>query len=194
MRNSHYTEKQIAFALRQYSRYNRDLYFDEVEYRNSKVQKVFIDSKIRTIPALTIENHVRFERNKQIEGTMYDNTFQPDDIVSTLAMVNKFVYTKQWGSWTFSPGVKFRLYKKGRSESLNPLDHYMMRIPFVYLKYTISPKRMLLSVCRVSRVLNYSSVITSRAIITTNRLTIHSRLKTGRIISVSIYGAVLDLN
>ncbi|HDY88549.1 MAG TPA: hypothetical protein ENH82_10630 [bacterium] len=124
----------------QYSRYDRDLYFDEVEYRNSRVQKVFIDSKIRAIPALTLENHIRYERNKQLEGTMYDNTFQPKDIVSTLAMVNKFVYTKQLGNWTLSPGVKFRLFKKGRSESLNPLDHYLMRIPLVYLKYTISPK------------------------------------------------------
>ena len=121
------------------SRYTRDLYFDEVEYRNSRVQKIFIESRIRAVPSITLENHIKFERNKQIEGTMYDNTFQPKDIVSTLAMVNKFAYTKQLGNWTISPGVKFRLYKKGRLESLNPLDHYMMRIPLVYVRYTISP-------------------------------------------------------
>lgn len=130
----------MAMAWHQYSRYIRDLYYDEVEYRNSKVQKIFVESKIRAIPALTIENHVRYERNKQIEGTMYDNTFQPKDVVSILGMVNKFVYTKKWGNWTFSPGVKFRLYKKSRSESLNPLDHYMMRIPLVSLKYQLSSK------------------------------------------------------
>ena len=71
---------------------------------------------------------------------MYDNTFQPKDILTTFAMVNKFMYTKQWGNWTFSPGVKFRFYKKERSESLNPLDHYLMRIPLVYLKYRVSDK------------------------------------------------------
>ena len=54
-------------------------------------------------------------------------------------MVNKFAYTKQWGNWTFSPGVKFRLYKKVRSESIYPLDHYLMRIPIVYFKYLVSP-------------------------------------------------------
>jgi len=55
-------------------------------------------------------------------------------------MVNKCAYTKQWGNWTFSPGLKFRLYKKDRVESLNPLDHYSLRIPVVYFKYRFSPK------------------------------------------------------
>jgi len=122
------------------SRYDRYFYYDEREYRNSKVNKFFVESRIRAIHSLTIENHIKYERNNQLEGSMYDNTFQPKDILATFAMVNKFVYTKQWGNWTFSPGVKFRLYKKGRSESLNPLDHYMMRIPIVYFKYRVSPK------------------------------------------------------
>ncbi|HDY87594.1 MAG TPA: hypothetical protein ENH82_05685 [bacterium] len=132
--------KHVEMVWFSYTRYKRYLYFDEVEYRNSRVQKLFLDSRIRAIPSVTLENHVKYERNKQLEGTMYDNTFQPKDIVNTFAMVNKFVYTKQWGNWTFSPGIKFRLYKKGRSESLNPLDHYMMRIPLVFLNYTISPE------------------------------------------------------
>jgi len=124
----------------QMSRYDMDLYYDEVEYRNSKVNKLFLDSRIRGIPSITIENHLRYERNNQIEGTMYDNTFQHHDILSTFAMVNKFIYTRMLGNFIFSPGVKFRLYKKGRSESLNPLDHYMMRIPLVYVKYQVSQK------------------------------------------------------
>jgi len=132
--------KYSASYAGQYSRYQRFLYFDEVEYRNSRVQKFFLESRIRAVPSLTFENHVKYERNKQIEGTMYDNKFQPNDIVSTLAIVNKSAYSKQWGNWTFSPGIKFRLYKKNRSEALNPLDHYMMRIPLVYLKYRVSLK------------------------------------------------------
>ncbi len=35
--------------------------------------------------------------------------------------------------------MKFRFYKKFRSESLQPLDHYLMRIPLVMFKYIISP-------------------------------------------------------
>ena len=71
---------------------------------------------------------------------MYDRTYQPNDVLSTLAMINKIVYTKRWGNWIFSPGIKYRFYKKARSESLQPLDHYMMRIPLVMLKYVISPQ------------------------------------------------------
>jgi len=121
-------------------RFERDLYYDELEYRNSKVNRFFLDSRIRAIPSITLENHIKFERNFQIEGNMYDQTYQPHDILNTLAMVNKIVYTKQWGNFIFSPGVKFRLYKKVRSESLQPLDHFMMRIPLVMFKYIISPR------------------------------------------------------
>jgi len=122
------------------ARYDRDFYYDEREYRNSKVNKFFIESRIRAIPSVTIENHVKYERNNQLEGTMYDSTFQREDTISTFAMVNKLAYTKQWGNLIFSPGVKFRLYKKEYSESIYPRDHYLMRIPIVYFKYRISPE------------------------------------------------------
>jgi len=122
------------------SRYNSELYFDEVEYRNSKVNKLFLESRIRAIPSVTLESHVRYERNYRIEGTMYDNMYQPEDIITTFAMSNKLVYTRQWGAFTFSPGIKFRLYKKGYRESINPRIHYMMRIPIILLKYRVSSK------------------------------------------------------
>jgi len=123
-----------------YERYISEFYYDEREYRNSKVNKFFLGSKVRAIPSITIENHVKYERNSQLEGTMYDNAFQPENILTTFAMVNKFAYTKQLGNWTFSPGIKFRLYKKEYSESIYPRDHYMMRIPIVYFKYRVSPE------------------------------------------------------
>jgi len=119
--------------------YSYEAYYDEREYRNSKVHKFFLESKIRAIPYITVENHIKYEKNHQVEGTMYDNTYQPEDQLNTMAMVNKLAYTKQLGKWTFSPGIKLRLYKKSRSESLNPLEHYMYRIPLVMLRYTLSP-------------------------------------------------------
>ena len=112
---------------------------DEVEYRNSKVNKLFLESRIRAVPSLTLENHVRYERNKQIGGTMYDNTFQFGDIVTTYAIANKFAYTRQLGNWTFSSGIKFRLYKKNFSRFLYPRDHEYWRIPLIHLKYSVSP-------------------------------------------------------
>ncbi len=71
---------------------------------------------------------------------MYDCTYQPNDILGTMAMMNKIAYTKRWGNFIFSPGLRFRFYKKNRSESINPLEHYMMRIPLVMLKYVFSQK------------------------------------------------------
>jgi len=135
--NEQYLMPGITATL---GRYERDLYYDELEYRNSRVNRLFLDSLIRAIPSVTLANHIKFESNEQIEGTMYDNTYQPNDILKTIAMVNKIVYTKQIGRIVFSPGVKFRFYKKVRSESLQPLDHYLMRVPLVMFKYIISPR------------------------------------------------------
>jgi len=132
-----YTEPGIGSTI---GRFRRDLYYDELEYRNSRVNRFFSDSRIRAVPSITLENHIKYERNAQTEGVMYDNTYQPHDILTTIAMVNKIVYTKQWGDFVFSPGVKFRFYKKVRSESLQPLDHYLMRIPLVLFKYIISDR------------------------------------------------------
>jgi hypothetical protein len=71
---------------------------------------------------------------------MSDNIYQPKLDINTVAMVNKVVYTKSWGNWVFSPGVKFRFYKKDRSESVRAKDFYMYRIPLIMFKYIISPR------------------------------------------------------
>ena len=71
---------------------------------------------------------------------MYDNTYQSADNINTFAMVNKIVYTKKFGNFTFSPGVKFRFYKKDRNDVARPGDYYVTRIPLVMFKYEISPR------------------------------------------------------
>ena len=75
---------------------------------------------------------------------MFDMLYQPYDVLNTYAMVNKVVYTKRIGNFVFSPGLKFRLYKKARSESLQPLRHYVMRIPLIMFQYIISPSTQVL--------------------------------------------------
>jgi len=121
-------------------RFSRSLYYDELEYQNSTVDRLFIDSRVRALPSLTLENHVKLERNSQQEGTMYNNVYQPDQDINSIAMVNKVVWTKSWGNWEFSPGVKFRFYKKDRSEAVRANEFYMYRIPMVMLKYIITPR------------------------------------------------------
>jgi hypothetical protein len=122
------------------SRFNRELFYDELEYKNSKVNRLFLNSTIRAVPSITLENHIKLERNDQIKGVMYDMTYQPEETINTLAMVNKIVYTKSFGNWIFMPGVKFRFYKKDRSDIPRPGDYYTTRIPLIMLKYEISPK------------------------------------------------------
>ncbi|MFC1552315.1 hypothetical protein ACFL6P_07080 [Candidatus Latescibacterota bacterium] len=132
--------KSLISTYGQASRYYNDIYFDETEYRNSSVNKLFFETIMRPINSVTAESHVKFERNFRIEGTAYDNVYQPEDIINTLAVSNKIVYTKQLGSFSISPGLKYRLYKKGYRESLNPRKHYTMQIPVLFLKYRVSAR------------------------------------------------------
>ncbi|MFC1650404.1 hypothetical protein ACFL2X_02435 [Candidatus Latescibacterota bacterium] len=128
----------IAGSSGQNSRFTTDLYYDEIEYRNSSVNKMFLESNIRAIPSVILENHLKYERNFRIEGTSYDNVYQAEDIINTLALSSKMIYTKRWGNFTVSPGFKYRVYKKGYQESLNPRRHYTTQIPIVIFKYIIS--------------------------------------------------------
>ena len=121
-----------------FGRYERELFYDELEYRNSKVSRLYVSSLIKVIPSFTVENHVKLENNNQIKGTMYEGTYQPHDIIHTFAMINKLSYTKELGKFVISPGIKFRTYKKDRSESGQPLDYYFLTMPLVMLKYNIS--------------------------------------------------------
>ncbi|MCE5249149.1 hypothetical protein LLG96_02910 [bacterium] len=132
-----YLEPGITASI---GRFTRELYYDELEYKNSKVNRIFMDSAIRAIPSIIMENHVKFEVNNQVEGVMYDKTYQPKETINTFAMVNKVIYNKQFGNFVFSPGVKFRFYKKDRRDVARPGDYYVTRIPLIMLKYIISDR------------------------------------------------------
>ena len=121
-------------------RFSNELYYDELEYKNSRVNRLFLNSRIRALPFITLENHVKFEKNRQIEGVMYDKTYQPGELLTSLAMVNKVILIKKLGNWTLSPGIKFRFYKKDRSDVARPGDYYTTRIPLIMLTYDISQK------------------------------------------------------
>ncbi|MFC1508677.1 hypothetical protein ACFL60_03205, partial [Candidatus Omnitrophota bacterium] len=54
-------------------RFTRDVFYDELEYKNSKVNRIYLHSNIRAIPSVSMENHVKFEKNSQIEGIMFDS-------------------------------------------------------------------------------------------------------------------------
>lgn len=112
---------------------------DLLEYRNSKVNRLFMEARIRATPSITVENYVKYERNRQVGGRMYDNTYQLPGTLNTLALVGKIAYARSWGNWTFSPGLKYRLFKKDQSYHVNPEDYYTMRIPVVFVKYRVSP-------------------------------------------------------
>ncbi|MFC1650785.1 hypothetical protein ACFL2X_04380 [Candidatus Latescibacterota bacterium] len=132
--------EKILTADGRASRYTANMHYDEVEYRNSSVNKLFLESKIRAVPSLILESHIKYERNFRIEGTSYDNVYQAEDIINTLAVSSKLIYTKQWGNLSLSPGFKYRTYKKAYLESLNPRRHFVMQIPMIIMKYRISSK------------------------------------------------------
>jgi hypothetical protein len=121
-------------------RFTRNIFYDELEYKNSTVDRIWIDSALRALPAVTIENHLKYERNSQNEGLMYDNTYQPKLDIHTFALVNKVSYTKSFGNWSIAPGAKFRFFKKDRGQAVRFGEYYLMEIPMLMIKYVISPR------------------------------------------------------
>jgi hypothetical protein len=121
------------------TRFQRQIFADVLEYRNSKVNRLYIESNLRPLTSIIIENLVKYESNAQIEGTMYDGIYQADDVLTTYSMINKLVYTKRLGNFSFSPGINLRFYKKSRENNLQPMEHYLITIPLIMLKYDISP-------------------------------------------------------
>jgi hypothetical protein len=122
------------------ARFPRSINYDELEYKNSTVDRIWIESAIRAIPSVSIENHLKLERNSQLEGLMYDNTYQPELGINTVAMLNKISYNKSFGNWSVSPGVKFRFYKKDREQAVRFGEYYLLRIPILMVNYVISPR------------------------------------------------------
>ncbi|MBN1293071.1 MAG: hypothetical protein JXB48_14620 [Candidatus Latescibacteria bacterium] len=118
----------------------RRLHHDYLEYKDSKVNRFYVDSVIRAIPSVTMENHVKMERNRQLEGDLYDNTYQPGDVIDTIAMIHKITYTRQFGNWIFSPGFKLRFYKKDVSDIPRLGDYYRLYFPLITCKYFINPR------------------------------------------------------
>ncbi|MFA6472160.1 MAG: hypothetical protein WCU00_08995 [Candidatus Latescibacterota bacterium] len=122
------------------ARFPRSYNYDELEYKNSSVDRLWIESAIRAIPSITIENHLKLENNNQLEGVMYDNTYQSKLGIHTIAMLNKISYSKSFGNWSISPGVKLRFYKKDRGQAVRFGEYYLLRIPVLMINYVISPR------------------------------------------------------
>ena len=74
---------------------------DMLEYKDSKVNRLFLKSKIKVIPSITLENYAKFENNRQTGGKLYDDNFQLGNSIRTVAMSNKFAYTKGIGNFVF---------------------------------------------------------------------------------------------
>ena len=116
----------------------RNFHHDTLDYKNSNVNRLYIDSVIRALPSVTMENSIKLEQNHKLTGTLYDNTYQPGDVINTVAMVNKIVYTRKFGNWFFSPGFKIQLYKKDTAEISNPGNYYRLYYPLITCKYSIN--------------------------------------------------------
>ena len=112
---------------------------DLLEYRNSQVDRVYVESRMRPLSAVTVETSVKYIRNRQVGGTMYDQTYQEGNVLRTVAAANTFIFTKQAGNIVFSPAYKYLFYKKDRSCHIEPQVYYIMSIPVVTVKYIFSP-------------------------------------------------------
>ncbi len=113
---------------------------DEMMYRDSDVYRFYFQSMSRRYLGLSFINQIRFERNFQMGGYLYDQTYQEKDRVDLLTMVSRLDGLYRWGKWSFMPGLKVRILKRVRESLDIPLSHQRTIIPRTIFQYDISDR------------------------------------------------------
>ena len=113
---------------------------DEMMYRDSDVTRLYIQTQSSRFLGLSFINQIRFERNKQNGGYLYDGTFQYEDRVDYYTMITRVDGEYNIGNWSILPGIKFLMLKRQRDSIDIPISHQRTIIPRFIVQYNISDR------------------------------------------------------
>ena len=112
---------------------------DPLLFKNSTYLRLFIDARWRAIPSLNIHNKVKYERNSQREGDLYDGSFQEGNRLTRWTMVHKVDHL-----WNIRPrlslfsGLKYRFLREWQKSTGSASAHEHHVIPLVKLQYQLT--------------------------------------------------------
>jgi hypothetical protein len=118
---------------------------DPLTMRNSFVNTVFFESRIRQITGLNIVNNIQWVRNSQREDEFDDGSVQDEDILSLITMVNKADYTIKIGGLNIRPMFKHLLMRRhsdklDREVGKGSIESLSIYTPVLRTTYTFTPK------------------------------------------------------
>ncbi len=113
---------------------------DELNYRNSLVNRSYLSSSLKLFRNLAIVNNLKLEINERHETLFGDGTFQSWDRIRVLAGVHRVGYTFDLDKWNLIPQLKIIYLKKDRRSVGIPLIHERQVIPILKAEYKLTDK------------------------------------------------------
>lgn len=130
-------------GVRYESQFSTERIADELNYRNSLVNRSYVASRVTAFRHLQLVNQVKVEINDQRETLFDDGVFQPGDRLGLLAGVHKTSYSWRHGRWTLTPQFKL-LYLRQERRSLGiPLIHEREIMPIFKAVYRMTSRTAL---------------------------------------------------
>ena len=119
-------------------------YFDAADhrfYRNSLVSRSYLRGVLKRRGGLQMGSSTRLDINWQREGMLNDGTYQPEDRVSRLALVDKVDYIWQpLRRWRLIGQAKLLLLREQRQSLRVPLRDEWTFMPIFNAVYQVSPR------------------------------------------------------
>ncbi len=146
IRDDYYTQKEtvIRIMVEEISRptwaFEPTLLKDPLNYRDSIVNRLYVETKFRGIRSLNVINSLKYELNYQRRRLFEDGTYQKRDVIRSLAMVNKLDYTWNIGRFKLTPQMKFLLLRRQRDNMDIPLDYEWSSIPIIRAEYWLTDR------------------------------------------------------
>ena len=118
---------------------------DELTMRNSMVNTLFFESRIKQLTGFNFINNIKWVRNSQRAEEFADGVMQEADLRSFLTMVNKVDYTLSAGNLEVRPMFKHLLLRNHSSlqkdkTGAGSIESFSIVAPIVRTRFDLTPK------------------------------------------------------
>ncbi|MBI4530300.1 MAG: hypothetical protein HY709_02160 [Candidatus Latescibacteria bacterium] len=133
---------QELFRLQRFA-FVPDFVKDPLEFRNSLVNRFYLEARVTRIPRLHIENKVKLDINRQRAIEEAEGVPQPADRIDVLTLASKVDYTWEWGRLSVTPAAKFRLLRRTRERFDRPEVDERTFMPILKVNYRLTDRTFL---------------------------------------------------
>jgi hypothetical protein len=122
--------------------FDLNLIEDNLNYRNSWVNRFYVQADLSPLRGLSMSHNLRYERNRQQRGFLDDGTFQRRNEIRSMSSVHRVDYTYRpaRSKWEVAPALKLLFLKRTQDIVDIPLAHERTVIPIIKASYYVTPR------------------------------------------------------